>query len=334
MPDLADARWFAADLHVPDRRFGMLHLDEELVERSSFLDTRLEVPLASAQPVAVASVAAATLPSAPVGWLFHTSFCASTLLARALHVPGFAVALKEPLVLRRLSDARKSRWPLEGLVEPTVKLLARSWHPDAAIVIKPTHVALNIAGDLLAATPDRRAMILTSSLDDFLISNLKKPPESQAKIGLLVERALRATRFGERLPALANRPPDMLGAAGLQWAAQREHVLDLALAIGGERLRVMDARQLLDDLADTVWKAAQWLQLPAPRDALIAHAIAVAARNAKALDVGYGPAKRAREAVEVAQHYRHELARARSWLAAHVLPAMRAAALADPPRWQ
>jgi len=67
---------------------------------------------------------------------------------------------------------------------------------------------------------------------------------------------------------------------------------------------------------------------------LIAHATAVAARNAKALDVGYGPAKRAREAVEVAHHYRHELARARSWLAAHVLPAMRAAALADPPRWQ
>jgi hypothetical protein len=72
----------------------------------------------------------------------------------------------------------------------------------------PSYAAFN--------TRDRRAMILTSSLDDFLISNLKEPPESQAKIVPLVERALRATRFGGRLPAPANRPPDMLGAAGLK----------------------------------------------------------------------------------------------------------------------
>ena len=47
---------------------------------------------------------------------------------------------------------------------------ARRWRASS----RPTHAALNIAPDLLAATPDSRASLLTSSLDDFLISNLKK----------------------------------------------------------------------------------------------------------------------------------------------------------------
>ena len=64
---LEDARLFAVDLHVPDRRFGMLQLADELIERASFLDTRLPVPLATAAPLPVADVAKAKLPRAPVG---------------------------------------------------------------------------------------------------------------------------------------------------------------------------------------------------------------------------------------------------------------------------
>src|ERR1043165_1301116 len=203
---LADARWFAADLHVPDRRFAVRFLDEEVIERSSFLDTRIEAPPGEshALSVAQAEAAAATLPRARVGWIFHTSFCASTLLARCLHLAPFTVALKEPLVLRRLSDARNGGWALDGLAARSLALLARPWHAGGAVVIKPTHVALNVAVDLLAATPDSRAVIVTSTLADFLVSNLKKPPDSQAKIPLLVERALRATAFRTRL-ALAAR---------------------------------------------------------------------------------------------------------------------------------
>ena len=311
----------------------MVRLDDDMIARSSFLDTRLPVPLAQAKPLAVAAVAAAKLPRAPVGWLFHTSFCASTLLARALHVPPHAVALKEPLVLRRLADARKWGWPLDGLVEPTLGVLARPWHPGGAIVIKPTHVALNVAADLLAATPDSRGLVLTSALDDFLISNLKKPPDSQAKIPQLIERALRATRFAERLPAAALAPPNLVCAAGVPWAAQREHVLDLVASVGVHRLRGMDASQLLGDVAGTVGKVVLWLQMAVPREVVAAHVAEVAARNAKELAAAYSPEQRAREAGEVARHFSGVLAQARAWLDRHVLPAMRDDARTDPMRW-
>src|SRR5262245_5445881 len=133
---LADARWFAVDLHVPDRRFGVRFLDEDVIERSSFLDTRIEAPPGESQPLAVADAerAAAAMPRAKVGWIFHTSFCASTLLARCLHLAPFTVALKEPLVLRRLSDARNGGWSLDGLVAPGLALIAHPGHRRHAVV--------------------------------------------------------------------------------------------------------------------------------------------------------------------------------------------------------
>jgi hypothetical protein len=331
--ELADARWFAADLHVPDRRFGLLHIDDGVIARSSFLDNRIEAPLADATPCPVATCAAADLPRAPIAWLFHTSFCASTLLARALHVAPFAIALKEPFVLRRLSDARHAGRSLDGLIDPTVRLLSRPWHPGGAVVLKPTHVALNLAPDLLAASPDSRAVVLTCSLEDFLISNLKKSPDSQAKIPTLAERMIVAANLHARLPAAALQPPDVLCAAGLQWAATRELVLDAAAAAGPDRLRVLDMQPLLDDLPRAVAGCARWLRLAIPSDALAAHAAAEGARNAKAPDVAYGAERRAYEASLVVQHYGDPIRRAVAWTRATVFPALRPAALAAPPPW-
>lgn len=320
---LADARWFAADLEVAERRFAVRQLDEDVISRSSFLDTRIEAPPGESQPLDAAEVAAAALPRAHVGWIFHTSFCASTLLARCLHLPPYSVALKEPLVLRRLADARHAGRAIEDLIAPSVALLARPWHPGGAVVIKPTHVALNLAVDLLAAAPASRAVIVTSALSDFLVSNLKKPPESQAKIPLLVERALHATGFARRLPAAALQPPDPVCAAGLQWAAQQEHLRDVVDALGPARVRVLDMQPLLDDLTGAVGQVAAWLALPLPADALARHARDVGTRNAKATATPYGAERRAQESGIVVDHYRDALVHARDWLAAHVLPAMR-----------
>jgi len=311
----------------------MLALDEALIERASFLDTRLEAPLAQASALPVADVARASVAQAPVAWLFHTSFCASTLLARALHLAPNTVCLKEPLVLRRLADARKSGWPLDGLVDTSVKLLGRPWHPGGAVVIKPTHVALNVAQALLAATPHSRAIVLTSSLDDFMVSNIKKEPASQAKIPTLVDRALRATTFRARLPAIALEPPDLIAASGLQWAAQRELVADVVDAVGASRIRVLDMHAMLRDFAACVVRCADWLELAIPHHGLARHAADTITRNAKALDVSYGAEQRARDASAIAGQFRPALGRARAWLDRHVLPAMRPIARDEPSAW-
>ncbi|HEY4555061.1 MAG TPA: hypothetical protein VIG68_01300, partial [Lysobacter sp.] len=206
-----DARWFPVDLDVVHGRFAFLPIDADVLERSVFLDTRIEARLTDATVVDADALPAGDPP--PPGWLFHTSFCCSTLLARALHLPPALVALKEPLVLRRLADAREAGQDTDALLPQTVALLARPWQPRGAVVIKPTHAALNIAGDCLDATPGSRAVVLSSGLEDFLVSNIKKTPETQAKIPALAERALKAGTLAARLGPGAFAPPDLLCAA-------------------------------------------------------------------------------------------------------------------------
>ena len=104
--DLTDARWFPVDLNVRERRYGFLRIEDAVLERSSFLDTRIDAPLAQAVAVAADSLGELDVAARAPAWLFHTSFCGSTLLARVLHAPPHGVCLREPMVLRRLGDAR------------------------------------------------------------------------------------------------------------------------------------------------------------------------------------------------------------------------------------
>ncbi|MDR0183027.1 hypothetical protein [Lysobacter arvi] len=325
-----DAHWFPVDLHVPDRRFDMAALELDVLERSTFLDTRLDAALASVEPVPAGRFA--TLPPQPSpAWLFHTSFCGSTLLARAAHLPPYHVALKEPLVLRRLGDARHSGWAIDGLCEPAVRLLSRPWTPDGRVLVKATHAALNIASDLLRATPHSRAVLLTSTLDDFLVSNIKKTPETQAKVPALAERALSAGTLHQRLPAQALQPPDLLCAVALQWAAQRD-LLGALVRDFGERVRALDFATLAEDPEETVVACARWWGWSSPQEALRTRAREVAHRNAKAMSVEYSARQRAEEARMIQQRFGAELARARDWAERFVLPHMGSPLAMTPPR--
>ncbi|MFP7722805.1 hypothetical protein [Lysobacter sp. A3-1-A15] len=305
----------------------MLHLETDVLEQSTFLDNRIAAALSQASPIPLDVAATTALPQANIGWIFHTSFCCSTLLARALHLPPYQVALKEPLVLRRLADARHGGASIDGLVEPVTRLLARPWHPSGSVVVKPTHAALNIAGDLLEATPGSRGVIVTSSLEDFLVSNIKKSAETQAKIPTLVERAFAASTLHSRLPRVAFEPPDILAAAALQWAAQREICLDLIDMHGKDRLRVLHAEAMLDDLPGTTWRCAQWLCLPVEREPLVRRAEAVAGRNAKVQDVAYSRARRDAEARQLRDRYAPAVERALQWFDRIVRPSMRPRAI-------
>ena len=112
-PDFQDASWFPVDLDVPARAFRFLKLAPSVLEDSVFLDTRIGAPLEQAVAVPAGALGASPAGAVPA-FLFHTSFCCSTLLARTLHIAPRVVALKEPLVLRRLADARHRPLPARG----------------------------------------------------------------------------------------------------------------------------------------------------------------------------------------------------------------------------
>ncbi len=331
--DAGDASWFPVDLHVPERRFAFARLDVDALERSTFMDTRLDAPLSCVDNVPVDGVAALPMPARPPAWLFHTSFCGSTLLARALHVPPAQVALKEPLVLRRLGDARHAGWEVADLCGVSARLLARPWADGGGVLVKATHAALNVAADLLDATPGSRAVLLTSSLDDFLVSNLKKPRDTLEKVPALAERALQAGTLHRRLPPQALQPPDLLCAVALQWAAQRDVLSRLATRFA-DRVRVLDFSQLARDPVEVTLACARWWRLPASEETVRARASDVARRNAKAVDVSYSAAQREQETRLVQERHGEDLACTHAWAQRFVLPALDAPlSMTDPGDW-
>lgn len=324
--DVADPRWFPVDLDPLTPRFAMLRIDEGHVTGPAFMDNRLGVDFAAALPVPLSAMPA--LPAPPrAAWLFHTSFCCSTLLARALQDTPACMVYREPLVLRRLSDARDRGMAVAQWMTPTTRLLFRPWRHDGAVVVKPTHAALNIAADLLAATPGSRAVALLSSLDDFLISNIKKTPETQAKVPSLVERAVAAGSLRHRLAGREIEPPSLLAAVALQWVAQRELLVDIDVQAPG-RLRFIDASRVLADLAGTARDCLDWWDLPADDFALHARSAAVAGVNAKQTSASYSARQREDEAAQLARMFARELAEARAWFECEILPAIRPQALA------
>lgn len=320
--DFLDPRWYPADLDLVRRRIAMLQIDEGVVERSTFMDTRLDADMSAAKVIGLDAVPAQSGGGDSVAWLLHTSFCCSTLLARVLSCPLSSMVLREPLVLRRLADASGQQRLDQELFRAMVGLLGRRWVDDGRVLIKPTHAALNIGVELLLATPTARVLVLTSSLEDFLISNLKKTTETQSRIPLLVERALQAGTWHRKLPKEAFAPPSLIAAAGLQWAAQRELILEIAERVDGDRIRVLDAETLLADVPSVAAQAASWLQLPLDEHALLAKATALAGRHAKAETRVYGAAERAAEAAMVARAFEQDLRHSRQWVEKYLLPVM------------
>ena len=318
-----NARWFPVDLHVPRREFGFLQLSDSVLEQSPFLDTRIGAPWQQALFLPAAGLPAIAAPDAGLGFLFHTSFCCSTLLASALHLPPYTVALREPLVLRRLADARWQRYPADGLLPQALALLARPWHDEGKVLLKPTHVALSLAREMADAMPAARGIVLTSELEDFLLSNLKKSPETQAKVPELVERAMAASTFATRLPEPAYAPPDFLSGVALQWAVQQELLGDLLAGSHAGQFRVLFDQQLLNDVGAAALACLEWLGWSVPGGAVQERVTAVGGQHAKLPGRQFSAEARAREARLLRDQFDAPVRLAIQWAERWLLPAMR-----------
>jgi hypothetical protein len=318
--DVKNPRLFPVDLDVARGAVHFLAIDEDVLERSVFLDNRIDAPLARATAVSLAAfdVPATAAPS----FLFHTSFCCSTLLARILQAPPRVVALKEPLVLRRLGDARFAGRPVDRLVAPVMRLLARPWASGGRVLVKPTHAALNVARELLAAAPGSLGIVLHGSLADFIVSNCKKAPETQQKVPDLVDRALAASSYRQRLPREALEPRSFFQLVALQWCAQLAVVRELFESPEGARLVALREAALLEDVEGVSQRAARQLELPLTAEEVRARVAAVGSQNAKAPTVTYGPAKRAEEAKLVRSMFGADIDDALRFVDRHLLPAL------------
>lgn len=259
-----DAAWLA---HRYDPEHDAFHYRR--VERAR----HAEVPFLTDEylgveerPVIVARGDASALapPAAPLHFIFHSAYCASTMLVRALDVPGSAMGLSEPVLIndmvgwrRRGADPRQHG----RVLDDALNQLARPFGRGEAVVIKPSNVFNGLAAGALTLRPTARAVLLTAPLREFLLSVARK--------GLwcrLWARELLQGYLQEGLVNLGFEPSDYFRQSDLQvaavgWLAQQALFERLAAQFGPDRVATLDSETLTRQPAATVARVARHLGL-------------------------------------------------------------------------
>ena len=314
---------FPVDFDPQRDEFLMLPMAAECIADAAFLDQRLGGDWTTATRVDWRDVPA-TSQRPGVALLFHTAFCCSTLLARALQSPPRVIALKEPLALSQIASAALSqpRSQIQGPLCAALQLLARPWAPGGRCLIKPTNQANNLLPDILRMTSGK-AILLYSSLPEFVVSCCKKLPEADTRVRWMAQHLLKDTHLQHVLGIAWNHHFHFIESCVLTWYAQMERYADALAADSDDRLRSLDMQAMLADPAGVVAAAADWLQLEIDASALQARVLTEFQRNSKHPDRPYDLTRRAEERKQAMTHYADVQDNALAWAHETIVPVAR-----------
>lgn len=190
MPDArtlaTDPNWFPDVLDAPKGVIRFARIARDALSAEAFLDQRKNNSVTAWADCRIDDIAPHVPKSPAPAFIYHSAFCGSTLLARALDAPGAVLSLKEPNILidlvnaRRVTPALQSGNRFEQIAGTILGLLSRPHVEGERVLIKPT----NSASPLAALTNARGmpAIFLYGELRDFLISMLKKGEPQRAFI--------------------------------------------------------------------------------------------------------------------------------------------------------
>ncbi len=214
-----------------DQRAGLtrfLVIREHILEQAPFIDSRIEVMAQASFRVPTSKLMSLegkhNIDRPPVNYIFHHSFVCSTLLARCMNQIDAFFSLKEPWILRRLADTKRTmpladaQW--QEIFQKYNALLSRDFSTGRSTVVKATNVASNLMVDVIKFMPASRILYLWSDLRSFLVSNLKKTAETQQKMPLLYKAFASDSDFGDRFSQHADESDaSLLRVCALIWVA-------------------------------------------------------------------------------------------------------------------
>jgi hypothetical protein len=191
---------------------------------------------------------------APLHFIFNTSFCCSTLLAKAVEVPGISASLREPNILvdvaERLVQAGVGQNAPQ--LELALRLLERPLARTETIIVKPSNFANRLVEPVLALRGGSRAVLLYSDAGTFLRSVLKRGLLGRINARKLYQNlvAWNCLEFG--FSDYETFQQSDLQVAALAWLMQIAHFQSIAGRFGPERVMVLDAADLLREPVTTL----------------------------------------------------------------------------------
>ncbi|WP_129794472.1 hypothetical protein [Sphingosinicella sp. CPCC 101087] len=243
--------------------------------------------------------------TAPLHFIFHTAFCCSTLMVKALDIPGRSVGLKEPEILINVANriARSDDAANRQRLALVLRLLARPYAPGETVIVKPSNSANRIVLPALEMLPQARAVLMHSDLPTLL--------RSVAKRGMWGRRWAR--KVFRNVSAwsslqLGYEPGELfeltdLQVAGLTWLMQVHHFGEVARRMGS-RVMVLEGAELIRDPSPVLGRAAALfaLELDEPSLSAIANG-SVFSRHSKFAQRDYSvDAREAEHDAAVAAH--------------------------------
>jgi hypothetical protein len=244
---LGDRAWFPYRLNFERGEVILTRTNAEALSAQPFLDHRWVRTASAAQTVPIEALAQAPEIERAPGFIWHTAFCCSTVIADCLDFPDRSLSLKEPISLVHMAAARRQEDPraTDAAVAGLIRLYGRGFSPGARVLVKPS----NDANTLIDATLDASGPILFlhGSLRRFLLSVAKGGEDRRRFVrGVLSDRAAAAgARFG---PYDVAHLTDMQAAAVL-WRVQMGEFAAAARKVGPGRARFLDCDDFLADPA-------------------------------------------------------------------------------------
>jgi len=252
----------------------------------------------------------------PIHFIFHTSFCGSTLLTRALEIPGVATSMSEPAVMINIANRlirSNDRSNMERL-ELVLRLLERPLAAGESVVAKQSNFANRVAGPALSMRKESRAVLLYSDLETYLISSLKRGMWGR----ILGRKWFNYLRSWSplQLGFDANEILELtdMQAASLAWLMQIHHFGELAKAFGS-RVMLLESGDMFAAPADALHRVMTLFGLAqTEKDAADIAAGPIFAKHSKFMDRDYSVEERQRETEAVGNANAEEIAMVVKWL--------------------
>jgi hypothetical protein len=323
---LFNPEYFVFDIAMDSGLTKFLVIDENNLKLAPFTDIRFE-PLAQAQ-FAISTKELFTLERmhntqrAQSAFIFHHAFVCSTLLARCLNQIDAFFSLKEPWILRRLADLKRAQgnkipadlW--REMFTVYLALLAKNYQTGRAPVIKVTNVANNLMSDVLKYLPDQKILYLYSDLESFLVSNLKKPRDTQQKMPGLAVAFLSDGDFAQRFPGFSNVPGlNFLQVCALIWIVNLYNFKRSVEKSSSSNVKTLEMTDLLTNMTENLQNLSRFFGHEAsPNEIEQMMDPGVTETDAKHQDKVYGRQSKQQETAQILDKHGVEIGKAIRWI--------------------
>lgn len=315
---LADPAWLPHRVLDGGRILELVHLPRDAQRALPFLDERYVPKTAARVELPVSELAGAETPQAAAGchFIFHSAFCCSTLMSRALDVEGSATVLHEPNALVDLAGLLpRSGWPDEHRLAlgTVLDLLERPHRAGERTVIKPSDFANPLIDPILALRPESRILLMYSALPDFLLTVARRGRKYRSWARSAATIWWRHPQFESKGTSDPSLLTDLEVAAFL-WLQHMAQFARLLAELPPGRAATLRADSFLAEPARAIHSASSHfgLGLTEAQSAAIADG-PVFRRHSKWTDRNFDPAAVKREEALARFAYGAEIAEALEW---------------------